>query len=230
MLERWRVLPPNSPKNAVAAIGLGVRKVVMKGKDPIHAAQHFLEENPTDFVVLAAHTHKGRMRWGRGKVLSQTDRQRLGSRSTIRSLWIRRIRLSRRWEPVAEERTDSGRLDAEPRAAIEAAQRLTWALQCPEVTFTLLHVGKTGEMPSVKTEEQDGWTWRKLTRDGEVVDTILSTAKRVSAGPHRHDDGRPRRVPRRSTRFDYGAGAAWRDGAVLAIPAAMTTRGGAVVM
>ena len=63
--------PTQSSKNAVAAVGLGVRKVVMKGKDPIHAAQHFLEENPTDFVVLAAHTHNGRMRWGRGKVMSQ---------------------------------------------------------------------------------------------------------------------------------------------------------------
>jgi hypothetical protein len=153
----------------------------MKGKDPIHAAQHFLEENPTDFVVLAAHTHKGRMRWGRGKVLSQP----IASASEAAALFV----------PYGSEgfvsRADGNPslknvlipVDStpSPAAAIEAAQRLTWALQCPEVTFTLLHVGKTGEMPSVKTEEQDGWTWRKLTRDGEVVDTILSTAKEVSA-------------------------------------------------
>ena len=77
MLERWRVLPPNSPKNAVAAVGLGVRKVVMKGKDPIHAAQHFLEENPTDFVVLAAHTHQWAHALGPREGDVATDRQRL---------------------------------------------------------------------------------------------------------------------------------------------------------
>ena len=230
MLERWRVLPPNSPKNAVAAVGLGVRKVVMKGKDPIHAAQHFLEENPTDFVVLAAHTHNGRMRWGRGKVMSQP----IASASEAAALFV----------PYGSEgfvsRADGNAslknvlipVDTmpSPGAAIEAAQRLTWALQCPEITFTLLHVGKTGEMPSVKTEEQDGWTWRKLTKEGEVVETILSAAKEVSAdlivmttaGRDGFLDGLRGSTTERVLRGGMVP--------VLAIPAAMTSRGGAVVM
>ena len=65
MLERWRVLPPNSPRNAVASIGIDVRKVVKNDSDPIRAAERFLQQHPTDLVVLAAHTQQGRMRWTR---------------------------------------------------------------------------------------------------------------------------------------------------------------------
>ena len=230
MLERWKVLPPNSPKNAVAATGMSVRKVVMKGKDPVHAAQHFLEENPTDFVVLAAHTHQGRMRWGRGKVMSQP----IASASEAAALFV----------PYGSEgfvnRADGNPslknvlipVDTapSPTPAVEVAMRLTWALQCPEINFTLLHVGKAGEMPRVQTEEQDGWTWNKLTRDGEVVDTILAAAKEVAAdlivmttaGRDGFLDGLRGSTTERVLRGGMIP--------VLAIPAAMTARGGAVVI
>jgi nucleotide-binding universal stress UspA family protein len=230
MLERWKLLPPNSPKNAVAAIGISVRKVVMKGKDPVHAAQHFLEENPTDFVVLAAHTHKGRMRWGRGKVMSQP----IASATEAAALFV----------PYGSEgfvsRADGNAslrnvlipvdTSPSPAPAIEAAMRLTWALQCPEVSFTLLHVGKSGQMPRVNTEEQEGWTWNKLTRDGEVVDTILSAAKEVRADLIvMTTDGRDGFLDglRGSTTERVLRGGTVP---VLAIPAAMAKRGGPVVI
>ncbi len=230
MLERWRVLPPNSPKNAVAAIGIGVRKVVMQGKDPVHAAQHFLEENPTDLVVLAAHTHNGRMRWGRGKVLSQP----IASASEAAALFVPygcEGFISRAdGNPSLKNVLIPVDTAPSPGSAIEAAQRLIWALQCPEVTFTLLHVGKTGEMPAIRTEEQEGWTWRKLTRDGEVVDTILAAAKEVradlivmtTAGRDGFLDGLRGSTTERVLRGGTVP--------VLAIPAGMATRGGAVVM
>jgi nucleotide-binding universal stress UspA family protein len=230
MLERWKLLPPNSPKNAVATTGISVRKVVMKGKDPVHAAQHFLEENPTDFVVLAAHTHKGRMRWGRGKVMSQP----IASATEAAALFV----------PYGSEgfvsRADGNAslrnvlipvdTSPSPAPAIEAAMRLTWALQCPEVSFTLLHVGKSGQMPRVNTEEQEGWTWNKLTRDGEVVDTILAAAKEVRADLIvMTTDGRDGFLDglRGSTTERVLRGGTVP---VLAIPAAMAKRGGPVVI
>src|SRR4029453_5812865 len=68
MLERWGVLPPNSPRNAVASIGIDVRKVLIKEPDPVRAAERFLETHPTDLVVLAAHAHQGHMRWTRASI------------------------------------------------------------------------------------------------------------------------------------------------------------------
>jgi nucleotide-binding universal stress UspA family protein len=230
MLERWKVLPPNSPKNAVAATGISVRKVVMKGKDPVHAAQHFLEENPTDFVVLAAHTHNGRMRWGRGKLISQP----IASASEAAALFVPYGSdgfVSRAdGKPSLRNVLIPVDTSPNPAPAVEAAMRLTWALQCPAITFTLLHVGKAGEMPRIQTEEQEGWTWNKLTRDGEVVEAILSAAKEVgadlivmtTAGRDGFLDGLRGSTTERVLRGGMIP--------VLAIPAAMATRGGAVVL
>jgi nucleotide-binding universal stress UspA family protein len=180
MLERWRVLSPNSPRSAVASIGIDVRKVVMTDADPARAVERFLEKHPTDLVVLAAHAHKGHMRWTHASI----------SRPIAEAAAAPALFLPYGCEGFISREDGSPSLRnvllpidsaPSPEAALEAARRLTWALQCPEVTFTLLHVGGAGEMPAVRIEEQPGWTWRKVTRDGDVVDTILTVARECSA-------------------------------------------------
>jgi nucleotide-binding universal stress UspA family protein len=180
MLERWRVLPPNSPRHAVTSIGVEIRKVVMQGSDPVRAAERFLQESPTDLVVLAAHTRQGRARWTRS-----SRSQPIAKAAAAAALFL----------PYGCEgfvsRADGSTslrnvllpIDSapNPEPALEAARRLTWGLQCPEVTFTLLHVGGSGDMPAVRTEEQPGWTWQKVTRDGETVETILAVADECAA-------------------------------------------------
>jgi nucleotide-binding universal stress UspA family protein len=176
-LERWQLLAPNSPRKAVAALGIDVRKVVMKDKDPVRAAERFLEKNPTDLVVLAAHAHQGH--WTRSSVS-----QPIAKAASAATLF-----LPYGGEGFISQADGSSSLrnillpvDSEPRPepAIEAAWRLAWALHCPEITFTLLHVGR-GEIPSVEAEEQPGWTWKKVTRQGDVVDTIVAVAGECAA-------------------------------------------------
>jgi len=180
MLERWRVLPPNSPRQAVASIGIDVRKVQMKDSDPVRAAERFLEKNPTDLVVLAAHAHQGHMRWTRASI-SQPISRAAGAATLFIPYGCQGF-ISQA-DGSASLRSVLLPIDSAPRPepAVEAARRLTWALQCPEVTFTMLHVGSTGEMPSVQTEEQPGWAWKKVTRNGEVVDTIIAVARECAA-------------------------------------------------
>jgi nucleotide-binding universal stress UspA family protein len=180
MLERWRVLPPNSPSSAVASIGIDVRKVVANDTDPVRAAERFLERHPTDLVVLATHPDQGRMGWTRASK----------SRPIARAAAAAALFLPYGCEGFIS-RTDGSPslrnvllpIDSvpDPGPALEGARRLTWALQCPEVTFTLLHVGEPGEMPAVPIEEQPGWTWQKVTRQGEVVTTILDVARECTA-------------------------------------------------
>jgi nucleotide-binding universal stress UspA family protein len=180
MLERWRVLPPNSPRNAVASIGIDVRKVILKDSNPVRAAGHFLEKNPTDLVVLAAHADQGHMSWTRTSI----------SRPMARAAAAAALFLPYGCEGFISRADGSVSLRnvllpidsaPSPEPALEAARQLTWGLQCPEVEFTLLHVGGAGEMPSVRIEEQPGWTWKRLTRSGEVVATILAAAREVAA-------------------------------------------------
>jgi len=180
MLERWHVLPPNSPREAVPAIGIEVRKVVMKGADPVRAAEHFLKEFPTDLVVLAAHTHQGRMHWARNSI-SQPIAEAAASAALFLPYGSEGFISREDGSPSLRNVLLPIDLAPKPEPALEAARRLTWALQCPEVTFTLLHVGGEGEAPAVPLEEHDDWTWRKVTREGDVVDTILAVADETAA-------------------------------------------------
>jgi nucleotide-binding universal stress UspA family protein len=180
MLERWRVLPPNSPSSAVGSIGIDVRKAVINDSDPVRAAERFLEKHPTDLVVLAAHTDEGRMGWVRSSK----------SRPIARAAAAAALFLPYGCEGFVSREDGTSSLRnvlipihsvPSPEPAIEAARRLTWALQSAEVTFTLLHVGGPGEMPAIQLEEQPGWTWRKVTQQGDVVATILAVAAECAA-------------------------------------------------
>ena len=164
----------------MTAIGIDVRKVIVKDSDPVRAAGKFLEDNPTDLVVLAAHAEQGHMRWARGSV----------SRPIARAAAAAALFLPYGSEGFVSRADGSTSLrnillpvDSKPSPgnAVEAACRLAWGLQCPEVTFTLLHVGGAGEMPTIKTEEQEGWSWKKVSRQGEVVEVILTAAKQTRA-------------------------------------------------
>jgi hypothetical protein len=64
---------------------------------------------------------------------------------------------------------------------VDAAARLIRNLQLPAGTVTLLHVGPVGEAPTVKVPDDAGWTWNRLTTDGEPAEVILQTARSVAA-------------------------------------------------
>ena len=180
MLERWRVLPPNSPREAVGSIGIDVRKVVVKDSDPVRAAERFLQKHPTDLVVLAAHAHQGHMRWTRSSI-SRPIAQAAAAPALFVPYGCDGFISREDGEPSLRNVLIPVDSAPGPEPALEAARRLAWALQCPEVTFTLLYVGKSGEMPALRIEEQPGWSWRKVTREGDVVDTILAVARECSA-------------------------------------------------
>jgi hypothetical protein len=54
-------------------------------------------------------------------------------------------------------------------------------LHCASGVFTLLHVGEQGEMPDVRCPELAGWSWNKITRNGDVIDVIRGIARETEA-------------------------------------------------
>ena len=62
-LQRWKLIPKGSPKNAVGKLGIDVHKVIASSKDPVKACLDFLQKHPADLIVLAIRRHEGRMRW-----------------------------------------------------------------------------------------------------------------------------------------------------------------------
>jgi hypothetical protein len=190
-LERWRLIPEGSKRNAVAQLGIGVRKVVASSTDPVKACLAYLERHPTDLIVLAVHRHEHHMRWLGGAVGEPIARgagemtlfiphgvQGFVSREDG-SVSLRRILV-----PIAER--------PRPQPAVEAAERMIRNLQLPPGAVTLLHVGREGDMPAVRIPQDTGWTWTRIHATGEPSEMILRTASEISAdliimtteGPH----------------------------------------------
>jgi len=185
LLVRWGLLPEGSPRQAVEKIGLNVDKILARTAEPVGALLHYLDEHPADLIVLATHQYTGLARWVHRVVAEPIARRARtmtlfvpqGVQGFIAldhgSVTLRRILVSIDTVP-------------RPQAAIDAAAGLARVLGCHEVTFTLVHVGATGEMPAVHEPHQVGWshvgwTWDRTTRNGGVVEQILAVSTACSA-------------------------------------------------
>jgi nucleotide-binding universal stress UspA family protein len=179
-LERWGILPAGSPRSAVLKLGIDVEKVVAHESDPVRSVLHYLGKHPADLIVLAAHQHEGHMRWQRQSVAEPLARRAVemtlfipGDNAGFVSARDGSVSLQNVLIPIAATPA--------PGPALEAAARLVSRLNCPRGTFTLLHVGGAGSMPSVRCPEVSGWEWKKVTQPGEVIQTIVDTAATTSA-------------------------------------------------
>jgi nucleotide-binding universal stress UspA family protein len=164
----------------VPALGIDVSKVLSKESDPVAASLRYLERKPTDLIVLATHQHEGRVRWVSNAVAEPLAREsglmtlfvpagvegfvsRSDGSVSLRSILI----------PVAP--------DPSPGVAVEAARRIASGLQRDDVAFTALYVGAPADMPALSFSPGAGWTWRTMTRQGDVVPTILAVAGECAA-------------------------------------------------
>ena len=175
-LERWGMLPKNSPKSAVPELGIDVRKIITKDKDPVKSVLAFLEHSPNDLIVLATHQEKGRGLWQEKSVAQPVARKSnqmtlfipVGVKGFV-SFQDGAVSLKNILIPVAPV----------PKAqpAIQAAVRIAQGLNCPSGRFTILHVGEDATMPEVNCPELPGWEWTKLSQKGDVIEVILQTAR-----------------------------------------------------
>src|SRR6478609_5719887 len=62
-LERWGILPKDSPRSAVPELGIGVKKVIASPREPVDAVLDYMEGHPVDLIVLATRQHEGRIAW-----------------------------------------------------------------------------------------------------------------------------------------------------------------------
>ena len=179
-LTRWGLLPPGSPRSAVPALGIDVRKVIAHDDDPVKSVLAFLDRHRIDLIVLATHQHEGRSRW-----LQHSVSQPIARKAGQMTLFIPHgvdgfvsrqdgsVSLQNILIPIAPI----------PRAqpAIAAAVRLVHRLQCPAGTFTTLFVGDPGSAPAVRYPTVPGWQWNSIVQSGDVIDAIVRTASDMAA-------------------------------------------------
>jgi nucleotide-binding universal stress UspA family protein len=179
-LERWGILPKNSPKSAVPDLGIKVKKVIAQDKDPVKSVLKFLEHQPSDLIVLATQQDKGRVLWLEKSIAKPVARKShemtlfipAGVEGFV-SLKDGSVSLKNILIPVAPV----------PKAqpAIQAAVRIAQRLTCPTGQFTILYVGDDSEMPEVSCPELPGWEWTKMSQKGDITEVILQTARGMEA-------------------------------------------------
>ena len=175
-LERWGLLPPGSPRSAVAQLGLSVDKVIADRDDPVKTVLGFLHRHRVDLIVLATSDHNGRVRW-LGKSVSQP---------LLRTAWQMTLFIPANSKGFVSPEDGSVSVqkilipvakspNAQP--AVYAAARVVQQLQCPQGDFCLMHVGDSSSMPAVHCPDVDGWTWSKEFHSGDVIQQIIKSAK-----------------------------------------------------
>ena len=179
-LERWQLIPPDSSKSAVADLGIDVTKVITAGASPVKACLSFLEDHPTDLVVLAVHQHEGRMRWLQRQV-GEPIAQAAGEMTLfiphgVEGFVSRRdgsVSLQSILIPIA--------VKPRPQPAVQAAAQLIRNFLLPAGSVTLLHAGPAGDAPAVRVPDDTGWTWTRVNYEGDPAEVILQTAAETNA-------------------------------------------------
>src|ERR1044072_9379945 len=175
-LERWGTLPKGSPRSAVGEIGIEARKVMASESEPVAAVMRFLNEHPSDLIVLATSHRDGKVRWLGEPVARKTGEITLlipGDVEGFVSGADGSVNLTKILVPVAET--------PHPQAAINTAALLVQKLNAPQGAFILMHVGTSNTMPACRYPEIPGWTWDKELRTGEVIGSIVNAAKNHKA-------------------------------------------------
>ena len=178
-LERWNLIPPGSPRNAVAKLGIDVRKIVARSNDPVKACIEYLQIHSADLIVLAVQQREGIMRWlGKsvGEPIARDAKQmtlfipkgvagfvsREDGSVTLKNIII----------PVA--------VKPDPQPAVEVVIRLIESLNLPSGTVTLLRVNPEEES-TVQLPVDSGWIWNELALTGDPAQVILQTAEQLNA-------------------------------------------------
>lgn len=180
MLVRWGLLSEGSAREKVAKLGPRVQKILTSDADPVDSILHYLRDHPTDLVVLATHQREGLTRW-----LHKAVAAPLARRAGTMTLFVPHD--AQGFVSLADGTMSLQRLllpidtAPPPQAAVTVAAGLARLLGCDQVTFTLMHVGTTGDLPAVQTPRHTGWTWESVVRQGHSVEQILDVGTTRSA-------------------------------------------------
>jgi nucleotide-binding universal stress UspA family protein len=188
-LEQWRLLDGNAtPAEVGSKLGIKVVKVGLQPQNPLRGLLQFLQDRPSDLIVLATHGRDGIAHWFHGSIaekLSETARVPTLFLPPTASGFVEQrngeIHLSRVLVPV----------DHSPPAsqAFDTIQNFIGLMNPQPAAIELMHVGETA--PSIR-QANDGTAMPVVRRAGDVVNTILKTAEEwnadliamPTAGPH----------------------------------------------
>ena len=174
-LERWGLLEEGTRQNQVfEELSVRVKKVKVRGDNPVPGTLKYLAEHPTDLIVLATEGRDGLQKW-----LKPSMAERIALKSETKTLFVPNkargfvsrsngeITLKRILVPVASHPS--------PLPALEYAARAA-QFTGDETAIRLFYVGEAAAMPVMSMPEAPGVRLEIESRPGAVVAEILIEA------------------------------------------------------
>lgn len=179
-LMRWNVLPENSSQEDFQNLGFYYQKIIGFHKDPVSSILQYLDQHPSNMIVLATRQKSGAERLLFKSVAEKVSRKSGGMALFLQdtndgfvSLEEGKVTLRNILIPIDDK--------LDPMLSVNAAFKIALLLECVECRFTLLYVGDVSRMPNVNPPAHGSWEWNKVTLGGNVVETILAVAGDISA-------------------------------------------------
>ena len=174
-LERWKLLPAGSSRDAVAELGVDVEKVRAPAGDPVKAMLGYLRDDPAELIVMASHAATGLARLWQKPVAEPLARAAgsatlflpEGARGFVSeadgSVQLRRVLLPMDVSPG-------------PERALSLTLNLARALGA-EPRVTLLHVGDGSSLGPVRVPHDVRGRVERRNVTGTVVESIVAAAE-----------------------------------------------------
>jgi nucleotide-binding universal stress UspA family protein len=178
-LERWGLLEPGSPRSAVfEKFSVRVKKVGINDRRPARAIVRYLDEHPSELLVLGTEPREGLPRWTEPSVAEAA-----AEKSTTPSLFVPagargfvdsdsgKLNLRRILVPVSGEDN--------PESAMAVATRAAFLMRADEsekVEVIVLHVGDPAGAPEMQIPDTTFCNFKSELRQGKVADEIVAAA------------------------------------------------------
>jgi hypothetical protein len=177
-LARWSRVQGGRPEDIPE---ISVRHLQVTSQNPVKACVRYLQQTPTDLIVLAAHLQQGKMTW-LGRSTAQTLAAKVGQMTLFVPQGVKGFVAWADGAVTLQSILVAVTREPRPEPAIEAARRLMVSIPRASGAVTLLHVGGSADIPDLRLPNIPGWTWNTLCEEGDVVETILRTATETRAG------------------------------------------------
>lgn len=181
VLENWGYLKHGSPRSAVfKKMAVDVTKVYVHSHDALGKLADYLQEDPSDLVVIGTGGHTGLLSW-----LHPSATRRVTWDSRTMTLFVPAsggfvsmehggFTLKRVLIPVNDH--------PDPHPAITYAFRAAVFSSEDTIDMDLLHVGEKTQELRLNLPERDYLRWELLSREGHPAEQILKTAAERDCG------------------------------------------------
>lgn len=175
-LLRWLHLLPKERQQGLEMGEMEVMKVAKPGGDPVETVHAYLDDNPTDLMVLATHQHEGIDR-----LLHRPTAEPMARQAGLKTLFVPRIGEG---FVSAEDGAVTLRhvlipvdFKPDPQIAVDAAVSLLRLMKVTDAELTIIHISAKDSGPPLVLPTDEGWKVNRYLVEGDAVEMILEVAK-----------------------------------------------------